>query len=56
MQLAPVAAADPTGPHAARGAVYANVDKVLEQVDETLRNKIKGLVELTIQVEKKEAW
>ncbi|KIJ55441.1 hypothetical protein M422DRAFT_57868 [Sphaerobolus stellatus SS14] len=56
VQLAPVAAADPTGPHSARGAVYANVDRILEQVDEVLRSGIKGLAKLTIQIEKKEGW
>jgi len=47
-----VQSADPTGPHSGRGASYAAVDGVLREVDEVLRARIKGLVELAIQVER----
>jgi len=45
------ASVDPAGPHSSRGATYTNVDRVLERVDTLLRNGIRGLEELTIQVE-----
>lgn len=51
IQLKPRASADPTGPHSARGITYPNIDRVLENVDNFLRNRISGLDELTIQVE-----
>ncbi|GJJ11199.1 hypothetical protein Clacol_005431 [Clathrus columnatus] len=51
IQLAPRMPADPTGPHSARGVTYASIDRVLENVDTLLRNRITGLDELTIQVE-----
>lgn len=51
IQLKPRNSADPTGPHSARGVTYASIDRVLENVDTLLRNRISGLEELTIQVE-----
>lgn len=52
IQLEPSAASfDPTGPHSAVRASYANVDRVVERVDTVLKAQIKGLEELTIQVE-----
>ncbi|KAF8519674.1 cation efflux family-domain-containing protein [Gautieria morchelliformis] len=52
IQLQPAAASvDPTGPHTSKGMAYTNVDRVLERVDTLLRSSIKGLEELTIQIE-----
>jgi len=52
VQLAPSASShDPTLPHSQRRPTYANVDRVVERVDQLLRSRIPGLEELTIQVE-----
>ena len=52
IQLEPSAVfVDPAGPHGSRSATYSSVDHVLEQVDTLLRKGIRGLQELTIQVE-----
>lgn len=52
LQLAPSASSyDPHGPHSTTKRAYANVDRVVERVDYTLRSRIQGLEELTIQVE-----
>jgi zinc transporter 5/7 len=42
---------DPTGPHSNLKPSYASVDRVVNQVDALLRQHIKGLEELTIQVD-----
>ena len=44
------ASLDPTGPHSSAKPVWASVERVTERVDTILRNRIKGLEELTIQV------
>ncbi|KAF8573763.1 cation efflux protein [Ramaria rubella] len=49
IQLQPSVSSD--GPHTSRGATYSDVERVLERVDTLLRSGIKGLEELTIQVE-----
>lgn len=52
LQLAPSASShDPHGPHSTTKRGYANMDRVVERVDYILRSQIKGLEELTIQVE-----
>ncbi|KAJ3515754.1 hypothetical protein NLJ89_g1553 [Agrocybe chaxingu] len=54
IQLQPSASGhDPTGPHSSRGITYTKVERVVERVDALLRGKIRGLEELTIQVEGK---
>lgn len=53
IQVLPSAAShDPSGPHSNAKTTYARIDRVVERVDSVLRDKIKGLEELTIQVEK----
>lgn len=42
---------DPLGPHSTSEITYTNLDRVVENVDTLLREKISGLEELTIQVE-----
>ena len=52
LQLAPSASSyDPHGPHSTTKRTYANMDRVVEKVDHLLRSRIRGLDELTIQVE-----
>ena len=52
IQIAPSASSsDPTGPHSTTKTAYSSIDKVVERVDSLLRMRIKGLEELTIQVE-----
>jgi zinc transporter 5/7 len=52
LQLAPSASSyDPHGPHSTTKRAYANMDRVVERVDYILRSRIRGLEELTIQVE-----
>jgi len=52
LQLAPSASSyDPHGPHSATRRTYSNMNRVVERVDYILRNRIRGLDELTIQVE-----
>ncbi|KAG6844555.1 hypothetical protein H0H87_005975 [Tephrocybe sp. NHM501043] len=52
IQLAPSASSlDPGGPHSSQRTTYIRLDRVTEQVDALLRQKIPGLEELTIQVE-----
>jgi zinc transporter 5/7 len=41
---------DPTGPHSSAKSTYASVDRVVGRVDAVLRQHIRGLEELTIQV------
>ena len=45
------ASLDPTGPNGSSKPVWASVERVVERVDTILRNRIKGLEELTIQVD-----
>jgi len=53
IQLKPSASsADPGGPHSSVRTTYAALDRVVERVDQLLRNRIPGLVELAIQAEK----
>lgn len=53
IQVAPSNASfDPSGPHSNLKPTYARIDRVVERVDSLLRERIKGLEELTIQVEK----
>jgi zinc transporter 5/7 len=42
---------DVGGPHGAVGANYVAIDKVVERVDSVLKAKIRGLDELTIEVD-----
>ncbi|KAF5369230.1 hypothetical protein D9757_010038 [Collybiopsis confluens] len=52
VQLAPSAASvDPHGPHSTVKTTFTKLDRVVERVDRLLRQKIRGLEELTIQVE-----
>lgn len=44
-------AVDPGGPHGVKRTPYARVDRVVERVDRLLRSRVRGLEELTIQVE-----
>ncbi len=44
-------AVDPGGPHSRVQGQYTKVDRLVEQIDSLLRGRIKGLEELTIQVE-----
>lgn len=51
IQLTPAGAShDPAGPHSNRRPTYARIDRVVERVDQLLRQQITGLEELTIQV------
>ncbi|KAG6868188.1 hypothetical protein C0993_006401 [Termitomyces sp. T159_Od127] len=53
IQLAPSASTlDPGGPHSNQRTTYTSLDRVTERVDALMREKIHGLEELTIQVEK----
>ncbi|CAE6418021.1 unnamed protein product [Rhizoctonia solani] len=52
IQLAPSASSyDPAGAHRAQRVTYANVDRVVDRVEQLLRARIHGLHDLTIQVE-----
>jgi zinc transporter 5/7 len=42
---------DVGGPHGSVGASYVSIDRVVERVDAVLRAKIRGLSEVTIEVE-----
>lgn len=57
IQVAPSAASiDPSGPHSTQRTTYTRIDRVIERVDALLRQKIRGLEELTIQVEEGKAY
>jgi len=52
IQLTPSTSSfDPTGPHSTKRTTYTHIDRVVERVDTLLRRKIRGLEELTIQIE-----
>jgi solute carrier family 30 (zinc transporter), member 5/7 len=44
-------AVDVGGPHGAVGPSYVGIERVVERVDSVLRGKIRGLEEVTIEVE-----
>ncbi len=52
IQLTPSAAShDPTGPHSNVRATYTKVDRVVERVQDVLKENIEGLEEVVVQVE-----